>query len=79
MNYRPSETVKDLAVYRELSRIAQILGQLEKGPIRVLHVAPEKPSDGDTAICDGANWNPLGDGIKRPIWFNETSGLWSVF
>jgi hypothetical protein len=79
MLYRPSDGIQDQEVFRELLRISQVFTFLDKGSIRVLHAAPEKPSDGDTAICDGGDWNPLGDGIKRPIWFNETTGLWEAF
>ena len=79
MLYRPSEIIKDAAVLRELGRIAQAFQLLATNNIRVLAVAPEKPRDGDAAICDGVNWNPLGDGIKRPVWFNALTQTWNRF
>lgn len=79
MQYRPNDTIKDAEVFREFQRIGALLTSVFNGSIRVLHVAPEKASDGDTAICDGVDWNPILDGVKRPIWFEADSGEWRKF
>jgi hypothetical protein len=44
--------------------------------MRVLAVAPEKPRDGEGAICNGTTWNPIGDGVKRPVWYDATAAIW---
>jgi hypothetical protein len=75
--YRVGDSLADQETRRELQLIAQELENLRS--MRVLHNAPLKPRDGNFCICDGVNWNPLGDGIKRPIWFDQTAGLWKRF
>jgi hypothetical protein len=75
MRYQPG-WINDSQIYDELMRIAVILEVLGD-QLRVHNVEPEKPREGQTAICDGTNWNPLSDGIKRPVWFNGTA--WSAF
>lgn len=67
------------AVRRELFAIAETFASLATGSLRVLNVAPLKPRDGDTAICDGTNWNPIGDGVKRPVWYDEAATTWKKF
>ena len=79
MEYRPVETIKDEAVLRELYRIAEVLATLLLGNLEVRATPPEKPGDGDSAICDGVNWNPLSDGIKRPVWYNASNQTWNRF
>lgn len=78
-NYAPLAPNLPEAIRRELQAIAETLNGLATGPLRVLSVAPVKPRDGDTAICDGTNWNPLGDGIKRPLWYDESAAAWKKF
>lgn len=78
MSYQgPADTIKDSEVFRELQLIAQSMGEV--GRMRVLYREPLRPRDGMFCVCDGVIWNPIGDGIKRPIWFDEAAGLWKVF
>lgn len=79
MRYRPADTLKDAEVYREFLRISQLLDRNITGAAAVLHVAPVKPGDGDIAICDGVDWNPLGDGVKRPVWYDADTTSWKKF
>jgi len=79
MSYTPIERVSDPAAQREFRRIAESLNSIAVGRIVVLHVAPSKPYDGQVVICDGVHWNPLNDGLKRPIWFDAEANLWKPF
>jgi hypothetical protein len=76
MEYNPSETPDDSKVERELYRIGEAIRLPQ---LIVYHSAPEKPVDGLLVICDGVNWNPLGDGIKRPLWYDFTAAVWKKF
>lgn len=75
MSYSPSDTIKDAEVMRELQRVGNEFNSL--GIMKVLYVEPAKPREGNFCICDGGVWNPLGDGIKRAIWFNGAA--WQAF
>jgi hypothetical protein len=79
MAYKLTEQINDPAVARELQNIANSLNTIIVGRFVVLHSAPAKPQDGQAVICDGVNWNPIGDGVKRPIWYDKTAGLWKIF
>jgi hypothetical protein len=79
MLYNPEGAGIDPKIVRELRKIAEVLAIVDKNTIRFLTAAPEKPRMGDVAICDGTNWNPIADGVRRPIWFDETSGVWRRF
>lgn len=79
MLYTPTSGTISEDVRRELLKIAEVFALLNRSPIRVLNVAPEKPRDGDCAICDGTNWNPIADGVKRPVWYDETAATWKKF
>lgn len=74
MSYTPTD-LKDPETSRELRRIAEEFNAI--GKMRVFHREPEKAREGFFCICDGTDWNPLGDGIKRPVWFNGVA--WSKF
>jgi hypothetical protein len=76
MIYLPGK-VTDPIVYRELLKISAALSSLKEGKISVLTVEPVKPREGMLFICDGVHWNPLADGIKRPVWFDGT--IWRQF
>jgi hypothetical protein len=77
MSYTPSDTIKDAEVYRELQRVGEEFEALPR--LKILHVEPVKPRDGNYCVCDGVNWNPFGDGIKRPIWYDATTASWKSF
>jgi hypothetical protein len=79
MIYKPNSNIKDSTLLTEFNKLAQVLAQITVDNLKVLHVAPGKPRDGDVAICDGTDWNPLSDGIKRPIWFDGGSTSWKKF
>lgn len=79
MKYEPAELVSDSATQRELQRVAASLNNIYAGKLRVMPVAPAKPSDGQIVICNGTTWDPLGDGIKRPIWYDAGAQLWKSF
>lgn len=76
MSYKPTENL-DPAVQHELQKVGIELSK----PLRlaVRYKAPEKPGDGEICICDGVHWDPLIDGIKRPVWFDNTVQLWKKF
>ena len=71
--YRPAERTGNESVDRELLRLQQTLSDTKFRPLTTLYKEPEKPREGMTAICDGTEWDPLGDGIKQPVWFDGTS------
>jgi hypothetical protein len=72
--YTPTELSKDPAVNRELQRIAQSFAN--KGlKYKEVAVEPTKPRKGDSYVCDGTNWDPIGDGISQPVWFDGTTWL----
>ena len=77
MSYTASESLKDPEVVREFREIGKEMENLRRMQVRFSE--PQRPRDGFFCICDGSNWNPLGDGIKRPVWFDETAGLWKAF
>lgn len=77
MSYSPADTIKDPEVYRELQRIGEEFNQILK--LKITSQLPTKPRDGDVRIADGINWNPIGDGIKRPVWFDVVSHTWKSF
>jgi len=79
MNYQPSRSITDITVLTEFQKISVLLQQIVAEKLSVLAVAPTKPRDGDVVICDGVNWNPLSDGIKRPIWFDQSTTSWKKF
>lgn len=77
--YTPSGGVKDPEVLRELQSISRAFTELLSQRLAVTHVEPLRPRDGVVAICDGSDWDPLSDGIKRPVWFDEAAGVWKAF
>lgn len=77
MEYTPLTTgIKDPEVAAEFRRLAEFLGPVYRLP--VLYVAPVFPTDGDVVICDGASWNPLADGVKRPLWYDASVPAWKA-
>ena len=76
MSYEPAEVPDDSKVERELRRVADAS---RFTVLNVLAKAPSRPAEGMVVMCDGVNWNPIGDGIKRPIWFDAVTGLWNKF
>lgn len=76
MLYSPSK-VSDPIIYRELLKISSVLEGLYQGKLSVLTVEPAHPRLGMLFICDGVHWNPLGDGVMRPIWFD--GAVWKAF
>ena len=77
MSYKPTHNAADPGVNDELERISQAINSLENFHLQVLYKPPEKTKVGRAVICDGVSWNPLGDGIKRPIWFDGS--IWKRF
>ena len=78
MIYSPSYS-KDSELREELLRIAAVLAVLVEGHMLVAYAPPKRTRDGMTLICDGILWNPLGDGVKRPIWYDAGAGTWKSF
>lgn len=75
------KTLEDLVRFvrdRDL-RVTAAVQALAAGHIDVSYAAPLKPRDGDWRIADGINWNPLGTGIKRPVWFDGVTNTWKAF
>lgn len=77
MSYRPTGNVQDPATSDELDRIAQEFAMAVARNLEVTNVAPPKPSEGEVRVADGVNWDPIGDGFKRPVWFG--GGVWLAF
>lgn len=74
--YSPVETADDPKAAREFRRVAEASNLVR---LIVYTQAPVRPPDGMLAICDGVNWNPLGDSIKRPLWFDAAGQVWKKF
>lgn len=80
MYYTPSATFSDPALVEELQRIAQAIERLRVTPqILVRNSPPPKPFDGQVLIADGVNWNPIGDGVKRPVWYDIATETWKKY
>lgn len=78
MSYKPTSQVRDSDVAQELDAISrEFASQLLY--LRKFTSAPRNPIDGLAVICDGVLWNPLGDGIKRPVWFDADASIWKTF
>lgn len=77
--YTPSETVGDPAVARELQRISQVLATFAAPGLAELTVEPGKPFHGQTVICDGSDWDPLGDGVRKPVWYDANASAWKAY
>ncbi len=75
MSYTPADTIEDQEVRRELQEVAKEMESLRS--MAVLHRSPVKPRKGNFCICDGVDWNPLGDGQENAIYFNGT--IWRRF
>lgn len=75
--YVPLTAVVDPLVNAELRRISLEFQLLSTKILKEYTVEPQKPKDLDVAVCDGILWNPLGDGIRRPLWFDV--GIWKPF
>lgn len=73
--YRPAERTGNESTDRELLRIQQTLSDQKFRPFTTLYAEPLKPREGMTAVCDGTEWDPLGNGIKQPVWFDGTQWL----
>jgi len=79
MIYTPG-FIGDPSVMEELQRIALAIEQLRNMPSAPQRARPyDKPFDGQIAIADGTNWDPLGDGVKKPVWFDKNSATWNNF
>jgi len=77
MKYQPVYS-GDVAIRDELQRIAAVLESID-GSLHIAFVAPERPREGMVRICDGTSWNPLGDGIRRPVWYDGLTASWRKF
>lgn len=73
----PQDQIKDPEVFREFQEVARAMNDI--GQMPVIFREPLKPRDGMFCICSGTTWDPLSDGIKRPVWFDEDSGTWKAF
>jgi hypothetical protein len=71
--------IQDPIVHDALQRIVSAMTVLIADKIAITAVEPVKPRDGWVRICDGVNWNPLEDGIKRPVWFDAETETWKKF
>lgn len=78
MSYQPTEKLEP-PIQREFQRVAQALNGIIHGILQVFYTTPQKPRDGQIAIADGVHWNPIGDGIKRPVWYDASAGVWKIF
>lgn len=77
MTYNPAGNLQDAELNRELAEVAKEMEALRRMPVRT--APPYKPRDGEFCVCDGAFWNPLGDGVKRPIWYDADTLAWRAF
>lgn len=60
----------------ELKRISQTVNNISEGHWDVVHVAPEKPREGDVRFADGTDWNPGSNGVGPYVYKN---GGWCQF
>jgi hypothetical protein len=75
--YAVTENINDESILREFRKIQAVLQSITAGNLLVTFVPPLKPFEGQVLICDGVKWDPLLDGIKRPIWFDGI--VWKPF
>lgn len=60
-------------VQRELEAIAMEFQEVQYVRLTELHVAPEKPRDGDIVYADGTDWDPgSGEGF-----YGREGGSWT--
>jgi len=71
--YFPNYTGKDESTRQEFNRLAESLNDMPVIVVPVLNVEPEKPRIGWLTIADGIDWNPIGAGAPRLVWFNGIS------
>lgn len=80
MIYNPHNILQDPAALEELQRVAQAIEWLQSNPALPQRKAEyPRPFDGQMAVADGVNWDPLGDGVKRPVWYDKATGQWFNF
>jgi hypothetical protein len=77
--YAPSEVPNDIEDIKrflrdELKIISSTINNLADGHLDKIHVAPDKPRDGDLRYADGTNWNP-GSG-KNWYWYDGDDSTW---
>ncbi len=77
--YTPSNVPansEDLPTYlqKELDRLSSIISNIADGHIDMVHVAPEKPRNGDIRYADGSDWDP---GHGRALYYYDgIDGHW---
>jgi len=77
VSYKLAEIPSDAATERELRKVEVAFGLGQARRLLVAAVAPTKPFEGMVLICNGTTFNPIGDGIKRPIWYDGAA--WQKF
>lgn len=78
MEYTPGQ-VDDASTQAELLKLAQVVNIAEMKALKLATREPARPVDLQVVVCDGTNWNPMGDGLKRPIWYDADVQLWKAF
>jgi len=69
----PPREVTPEYLYRELSRLGEVIDVLASGQIPLAYSEPDKPYTGMTRFADGTNWDP---GSGRGVYYydeNDTS------
>lgn len=75
-NPLPKDNVENLAhgIEQALLQIQDALNTVDVNALPVLTAQPGYVFDGMLCCCDGINWNPLNDGIKRAVIY--LNGNW---
>lgn len=74
-NPLPKDNIQDFmhGVENALRTISNTMNTVDVHALPVLTVAPDYVFDGMLCVCDGTNWNPLSDGIKRAVIYLDGS------
>ena len=75
MSYTVTYNGDDFLLLEELRRIQEAFAFLSKSSLPTIYEEPEKPREGDMAIADGTEWDPVGTGTPTPVIY--LNGTWT--
>jgi hypothetical protein len=59
----------------ELQRVSAAFTKLEQNIVPNAAREPERPRSGMLLLCDGVNWDPLGNGISQPVIYDGAAWI----
>ena len=71
----PPQNAADMQRFwlEELQKIKAAIDASAAGHFDVVHIAPDKPRQGDIRYADGTSWNP---GSGEGIYYRNAAGSW---